>query len=626
MFVSRFPARIADTIWLALFVNIVLSGLSHSAFVDQFPTGSHQVEVSEFVVVPNRSDGNAAKLNAITFTSGRLYAVESHDGLIYDITDGQVSVWFDIRNALQGAFNNSDNVEGGLRSVAFHPNFSENGKFYTSQDQNRPANSTSVTYLSDVARPQPTDSVVTEWTRLSNGSFSGPRELIRIGQPGIHSIKQIMFNPSATVGAADYGLLYVAHGDGGSVESNFSDHRNSGLGKILRIDPLPSVHSAYTVPVNNPFVGDPSVPDEVYALGFRNPHNFSFTADGTLISADIGSGNVEEINFVESGADYGWGAREGAFQFLNSTRESGITSLPADDARHGFSYPVASFRHDPQHNGGLAVAGGYAIENQSALHGLYIFAEFGSTGELLYSTLSDLRASVTSGSPANLKEAEVYQADVIYDHDDNATTPSHNLGSMLEVINFSVTGNNVSSRADLRFGQGRAGEIYISSKQNNTIYRVTNSVSEDRSISGVVQIPGSSSTPLIQSSENECIDEDGDGWGWNGTATCQPHSDAAISQIGAQVEQESDTLPCVDTDGDGWGWDGSASCMVEQGATEMPSTGSCVDTDGDGWGWNGSATCVVSSTAAELLPTNSCIDTDGDGWGWNGVSSCVVGN
>ena len=99
MFVSRFPARIADTIWLALFVNIVLSGLSHSAFVDQFPTGSHQVEVSEFVVVPNRSDGNAAKLNAITFTSGRLYAVESHDGLIYDITDGQVSVWFDIRNA-----------------------------------------------------------------------------------------------------------------------------------------------------------------------------------------------------------------------------------------------------------------------------------------------------------------------------------------------------------------------------------------------------------------------------------------------------------------------------------------------------------------------------------------------
>ena len=96
------------------------------------------MEVSKFVVVPNRSDGNAAKLNAITFTDGRLYAVESHDGLIYDITDGQVSVWFDIKDALQGAFNNTDNVEGGLRSVAFHPNFSGNGKFYTSQDQNRP--------------------------------------------------------------------------------------------------------------------------------------------------------------------------------------------------------------------------------------------------------------------------------------------------------------------------------------------------------------------------------------------------------------------------------------------------------------------------------------------------------
>ena len=167
---------------------------------------------------------------------------------------------------------------------------------------------------------------------------------------------------------------------------------------------------------------------------------------------------------------------------------------------------------------------------------------------------------------------------------------------MLEVINFSVTGNNASSRADLRFGQGRAGEVYISSKQNNTIYRVTNSVFEDRSINDVEQVSvQSSAPPLIQASENECIDEDGDGWGWNGTASCRPLSDTAISQMDAQVEQVSDISSCVDTDGDGWGWDGNASCIVEQGAVQVPSTGSCIDTDGDGWGWNGVSSCVVGN-------------------------------
>lgn len=54
------------------------------------------------------------------------------------------------------------------------------------------------------------------------------------------------------------------------------------------------------------------------------------------------------------------------------------------------------------------------------------------------------------------------------------------------------------------------------------------------------------------------------------------------------VAQEVTSHACVDHDGDGWGWDGTASCRV---ANFTPVKGECIDTDGDGWGWDGVASC-----------------------------------
>lgn len=71
---------------------------------------------------------------------------------------------------------------------------------------------------------------------------------------------------------------------------------------------------------------------------------------------------------------------------------------------------------------------------------------------------------------------------------------------------------------------------------------------------------------------------------------------------------------CIDSDGDGWGWDGTDSCRVEV----QPVIAGCIDSDGDGWGWDGSNSCRVT---AQPVGTE-CIDTDGDGWGWDGVVSC----
>jgi len=50
---------------------------------------------------------------------------------------------------------------------------------------------------------------------------------------------------------------------------------------------------------------------------------------------------------------------------------------------------------------------------------------------------------------------------------------------------------------------------------------------------------------------------------------------------------------CIDTDGDGWGWDGQQSCraMDDDGQPMPIQHGECIDADGDGWGWDGTQTC-----------------------------------
>jgi len=84
------------------------------------------------------------------------------------------------------------------------------------------------------------------------------------------------------------------------------------------------------------------------------------------------------------------------------------------------------------------------------------------------------------------------------------------------------------------------------------------------------------------------------------------------------------TANCIDTDGDGWGWDGTASCLVSASTApaDEPSleTLPCIDDDGDGWGWDGTASCFASASASSVeepsFDTLTCIDDDGDGWGW----------
>jgi glucose/arabinose dehydrogenase len=165
------------------------------------------------------------------------------------------------------------------------------------------------------------------------------------------------------------------------------------LGKVLRIDPLDpaltvgspdavSGNMQYRIPVANPFDGAGEVP-EIYAYGLRNPYRFSFdTANGDLILADVGQGNIEEINRIEVGENYGWAIKEGTFLFDRPTGNIGANSpgIPAG-LTDPISGTVGTLQYD--HGDGISITGGFVYHGSAIpeLIGKYVFGDLALRNE-----------------------------------------------------------------------------------------------------------------------------------------------------------------------------------------------------------------------------------------------------
>lgn len=467
------------------------------------------IEVTPLVTIPPDEFGQP-RLNQFALQGDRLFVVTDLGGKIYEIepdtpgvpSPATPSLWFDVGAAISATpgrgFDTTNAFHGGLRAVAFHPDFRSNGLFYTSVLEERVANPAASSYLSDVPNPAPAESVVVEWRVDPATGEPDPnsyREVFRVGFSLYeHPIKWLAFNPHTRPGGSDYGLLYVAHGDASSQPApEGGGLRNDALGKIIRVDPTAQADgSSYGVPASNPFVGNPSMIDEAYAIGFRNPHNLSFAPDASgevhLIVADVGRDNVEEINLVESGGNYGWSLREGTFIHRQDDGDllDGVDPLPANEADLGFSFPAAQFGHVGQIGAGFpgqGIAGGFVVQNGSELDGEYFYSDFPGTGEVFSSNFEEMVAAVTRldpndpsrDEPSELTQAATGLVSVLSDHDRNLATPSEPRFDLRDVFNREVTADD-SNRADVRFGQGPLGELYVSSKHNGTVYLVVNSV------------------------------------------------------------------------------------------------------------------------------------------------------
>lgn len=281
--------------------------------------------------------------------------------------------------------------ERGLLGMAMHPGFANPaspgfGKFYTynSEAVAGPADfTTTVPLPAGVAMDH--QAVITEWqTDPLNPNQALPasrRELMRIDEPQPnHNGGDIHFGPD--------GLLYIALGDGGASNDVGNGHSPQGngqdatniLGSIVRIDVngSNSNNGQYGIPATNPFVGRPGVPslvDEIFAFGLRNPFRFSFDSlTGQLIAGDVGQNNVEEIDIITSGGNFGWAFREGTFAF---NRADGTVSLTAPGIPAGLRAPILQYDHDE----GVSVIGGFVYRGSAIteLAGRYVFGDLAGT-------------------------------------------------------------------------------------------------------------------------------------------------------------------------------------------------------------------------------------------------------
>ena len=149
------------------------------------------------------------------------------------------------------------------------------------------------------------------------------------------------------------GDLWFGLGDGGdhADPDDRAQDPDDPLGKILRLD-----------------LDEPGAEAEIVAIGLRNPWRFSFDADGALWIADVGQGEVEEIDHLPAdeieGANLGWSGYEGSTEFWNGEGRRAPDAI----------MPVFEYRHD---GGNCSITGGFTYEGDAipALQGAYLFAD-----------------------------------------------------------------------------------------------------------------------------------------------------------------------------------------------------------------------------------------------------------
>ena len=371
-------------------------------------------------------------------------------GVLYEMADTTLKPVLDLRNHFP-QFINKPGFGTGFGSFAFHPLFNQNGLLYTTHTEKAKTAPADFGYADFIKVTL--QWVLTEW-KIDNPSatvFTGKnRELMRIDMVSpIHGVQEIAFNPLATPGSSDFGLLYVGVGDGGATENGFyflcADYRKV-WGKLLRIDPAGrnSKNGRYGIPADNPYAREAAAAGEVFCRGFRNPNRFSWTPDGKLLVADIGHANAEELNWAVKGADYGWPEREGTYRMNHRAKMDRVYNLPTDEKPGQYTYPIAYYDHDE----GNAISGGYVYSGTELprLNGKYVFGDV-AHGRVFYVDISQVKQG--------------------------HQTPIEELAIRINGQETTFEKLHQGQKPDLRIGEGPNHSLYFFTKTDGKIYRVS---------------------------------------------------------------------------------------------------------------------------------------------------------
>ena len=430
--------------------------------------GAIRVNLSEFASVPDVA-GEAARMMLLVDEPGtRRLFVNDMRGLLYTVSyDGKVvTPYLDINAPAWGTPVQSMGRERGVQSFALHPLFAQPGsrgfgKLYAWMDTSNMTPAPDFVPASGSTTPPTHDTVLLEWTAKtpSAASYDGgpPRELMRLRQPfANHNAGQLAFNPNATPGSPDFGLLYIGVADGGSGGDPLRMAQNMGsiFGKILRIDPLGggSANKKYGVPASNPFVGTAGTLPEIYAYGVRNPQRFSWDPrSGRLFLADIGQNIVEEVSIITAGANLGWNDWEGSYRYIS--REAVNLTGPRADPK--VTYPIVEYgQPDPLLQPQSAVTGvvAYRGTHIPQLANLLLFGD-NPSGEVFYVNADKL----PSGGQDPIRR-------VVFGISGTPRT----LLSLIQEKN-QAQGKKPATRADLRFGTGPDGPVFLFNKADGVI-------------------------------------------------------------------------------------------------------------------------------------------------------------
>lgn len=361
-----------------------------------------------------QTKGNPTSLTLTPFSSGfnkpvdianagdsRLFIVEQ-DGFIQIIdASGNLNTlpYLDINDRVKSG------GEQGLLGIAFHPDYSINGYFYV--NYTGVGDSTHISRFSvNPVNPDVADA-------------NSEMKLMTIFQP-------YQNHNGGCVKFGSDGYLYIGLGDGGSAgdPGNRAQNPLEYLGKMLRIDV--DGGNPYTIPETNPYYGNPSILNEIWAMGLRNPWRYSFDKlTGDLWIGDVGQNAIEEIDYQpvssEGGENYGWRCYEGSSAYNTEGCNSGDY----------YNLPVHEYTHSATNS--CSVTGGFVYRGSQfpAFSGKYFLADYCS---------------------------------------DKIWTLSFDSGSWIATLMGQYSGNNFST-----FGEDVNGKLYIAGHSSGIIFCIGDS-------------------------------------------------------------------------------------------------------------------------------------------------------
>ena len=342
--------------------------------------------------------------------SDKLFVVERSQGIqVVDLNTLTKSTFMNLRSYLRAQGRSlQSNSENGILSLAFHPNYNQNGYFYLFYSLNTGGLHQRVARFQATGRPG-------NYNAATRADPSTEAPLItQRDQAGNHNGGDMEFGPD--------GYLYISTGDeggGGDAYDNSRHIAKDFFGGILRIDvdskpgsiaPQPHDESStgtagdsaitpgsYRIPPDNPFVAlsqgsgatvtyngftvqRNKIRTEWYAIGLRNPWRMSIDPEtGRIFTADVGQGAYEEIDLITPGFNGGWSWREGDHAYASGPGPSPPARYRADD-------PI--YEYDRTNNGtsndsvifGTSVTGGvvYRGDRLPELFGKYLFCDYNS--------------------------------------------------------------------------------------------------------------------------------------------------------------------------------------------------------------------------------------------------------